>query len=63
MKLQKGGVKKFQTPKRGVKKVSTPKEGGQKSLNMRRFSKIFRGYARTPIEVALFSYIHSSAEL
>ena len=46
-----GGSKKFQTPKKGgggQKSFKLPKRGGQKSLNMLRFSKIFRGYAPDP---------------
>ena len=59
----KRGGQKVSNPKRGVKKVSNSQTGGQKSLNMHRFSKFSGATPRTPIEVAPFFYIHSSAEL
>ena len=60
-KLGRRGQKSFEAPKRGVKKVSNPKKGGSKKFEHE--FKIFRGYAPTPIEVALSFYIHSSTEL
>ena len=60
---KRGGQKSFKPQKGGgSKKFQIPKEGGQKSLNMHRdFQKISGATPRTPIEAALFSYIHSSA--
>ena len=69
VKLQKGGSKKFQTPKKGgSKKFRTPKSsqrggGGQKVRACIDFQKFSWATPRTPIEVIMFFYIHSSGEL